>query len=36
LKEQAEAHPEFSWTALGSGPLFDWVRRWEWPMLNRS
>jgi hypothetical protein len=27
LKEQAEAHPEFSWTALGSGPLFDWVRR---------
>lgn len=27
LKKQAEAHPEFTWTAVGSGPLFDWVRR---------
>lgn len=36
LKEQAEAHPEFSWTAVGSGPLFDWVCRWERPILNGS
>ena len=27
LKEQAEANPKFSWTAVGSGPLLDWVRR---------
>lgn len=25
LMKQADAHPEFSWTAVGSGPLFDWV-----------
>ena len=25
LEKQVKAHPEFSWTAVGSGPLFDWV-----------
>jgi hypothetical protein len=25
LEKQVETHPEFSWTAVGSGPLFDWV-----------
>jgi hypothetical protein len=27
LEKQAKAHPDFTWTAIGSGPLFDWVCR---------
>lgn len=27
LEEKVKLHPEFSWTAIGSGPYFDWVCR---------
>jgi hypothetical protein len=25
LAKKATEHPEFTWSAVGSGPLFDWV-----------
>jgi hypothetical protein len=36
LKTQAETHPEFSWTAIGSGPLFDWVSTLQWLCLDEN
>lgn len=32
LVKKAAEHPEFAWSAVGSGPLFDWL--YQSPLVN--